>query len=255
MTRVARIIVIGNEKGGAGKSTVAMHVAVALLREGARVAAVDLDVRQRSFAGFFANRVAWAHQAGVHVPHPDVVTPPENAQEWSALRAGPYDFVIADAPGADTEPSRMAHQEADLVVTPINDSFIDFAVLGVVDPVTLEVRRPSHYAEAMWSARKARAVSRGGSIDWVVLRNRLASVEARNRRRIDERLEALAKRIGFQTAVGLRDRVIYREMYPFGLTVSDLSGEVRPIPVSLGHIAARQELRTLLVDLDLLDGT
>lgn len=252
MAHAARIIVIGNEKGGAGKSTVAMHVAVALLREGARVAAVDLDVRQKSFAGFFANRQAWARDARVDLPHPEVVAPPLDAEAWAALRAGPYDFIVADTPGSDTEASRLAHQEADQIVTPMNDSFIDFAVLGVVDPVTLDVRRPSHYAETVWGARKARAVTRGGSIDWVILRNRLASVEARNRRRVDERLDALAKRIGFRPAVGLRDRVIYRELYPFGLTVSDLGSDVRPIPVSMGHIAARQELRTLLVDLDLV---
>ncbi|HWA61068.1 MAG TPA: division plane positioning ATPase MipZ, partial [Caulobacteraceae bacterium] len=169
----------------------------------------------------------------------------------SALGAA-TDFIVIDTPGADTELSRAAHQRADLVVTPMNDSFVDFDVLGVVDPVTLNLVRPSLYAEAVWEARKIRAANRGRSIDWVVLRNRLASVEARNRRRVDERLTALARRVGFRAIAGLRDRVIYRELFPFGLTVADLSPEVRPVQVSLTHVAARQELRALMHELGLV---
>jgi chromosome partitioning protein len=57
--------------------------------------------------------------------------------------------------------------------------------------------------------------------------------------------------VGFRIGPGLRDRVIYRELFPFGLTVADLGPGVRPVPVSLGHIAARQELRALLQALGL----
>ncbi|MGI9169651.1 MAG: division plane positioning ATPase MipZ, partial [Caulobacteraceae bacterium] len=111
---------------------------------------------------------------------------------------------------------------------------------------------PSLYAETVWEARKSRAVRSGRPIDWVVLRNRLASVEARNRRRVDEKLATLARRVGFRPIAGLRDRVIYRELFPFGLTVGDLSRAVRPIQVSLAHVAARQELRVLLLELGLV---
>jgi chromosome partitioning protein len=163
------------------------------------------------------------------------------------------DVIVIDTPGADTDLSRAAHQGADLIVTPMNDSFVDFDMLGVVDPVTLEIMRPSLYAETVWEARKRRAVAWGRPIDWVVLRNRLAPVEARNRRRVDERLATLSRRIGFRAIAGLRDRVIYRELFPFGLTVSDLSRTVRPVQVSLAHVAARQELRLLLHELGLVD--
>jgi chromosome partitioning protein len=111
--------------------------------------------------------------------------------------------------------------------------------------------RPSIYAETVWEARKVKAASRGKSIDWVVLRTRLATTEARNRKRVEDRMVALAKRVGFRMGPGLRDRVIYRELFPFGLTVADLSPGVRPIPVALGHIAARQELRALVQALGL----
>ena len=249
----AHVIVVGNEKGGAGKSTIAIHLAVVLMHEGARVAVIDLDRRQKSTHQFFANRATWAEVQGAALPHPVINLTANDQIELKQGLGQNADFIVIDTPGADTELSRAAHEAADLIVTPMNDSFVDFGVLGHIDPVTLEVLRPSVYAETVWTARKARAVERGGSIDWIVLRNRLASVEARNRRRVDERLENLARRIGFRPIAGLRDRVIYRELYPFGLTVSDLSTRVRPVQVSLTHVAARQELRILMHELGLVE--
>jgi chromosome partitioning protein len=128
----------------------------------------------------------------------------------------------------------------------MNDSFVDFDMLGVVDPVTLELKQHSLYAETVWSCRKQRATVERKQIDWVVLRNRLAPTEARNRRRLDERVEALSKKVGFRVGPGLRDRVIYRELFPFGLTVADLSPQIRPVAMSLQHVAARQELRAVM---------
>ena len=248
----ARIIVVGNEKGGAGKSTIAVHLVTALMHEGARVAVIDLDVRQQSTGHFFGNRRAWAEANGAVLPQPVLFAGDQVAGLEEALGCD-ADVLIADTPGADTELSRAAHQAADLIVTPMNDSFVDFDMLGVVDPVSLTVLRPSLYAETVWEARKSRASQRGRSIDWVVLRNRLASVEPRNRKRVDDRLAALARRAGFRAIAGLRDRVIYRELFPFGLTVDDLSAKVRPVQVSLAHVAARQELRVLMSDLGLIE--
>jgi len=213
---------------------------------------VDLDIRQQSTGHFFANRTAWTKAQGTPLPEPVCYLGDDAGLLETALGA-PADFVVVDTPGADTDLSRQAHQSADMIVTPMNDSFVDFDVLGTVDPVSLAVLRPSLYALTVWEARKARAARRGQSIDWVVLRNRLASVEARNRKRVDERLSALARRAGFRAIAGLRDRVIYRELFPFGLTVSDLSATIRPVQVSLAHVSARQELRGLMGDLGLLN--
>ena len=248
-----RVIVVGNEKGGAGKSTVAVHLAVALCHEGARVSVLDLDQRQQSLGHFFANRARWMEAKGVSLPQPARLEGPRDLSELDERlrRASDGDFLVVDTPGADSELSRGAHQRADLILTPMNDSFVDFDVLGVVDPINLDLVRPSLYSETVWEARKARAAERGRSIDWVVLRNRLASADPRNRRRVDERLAALSRRVGFRILHGLGDRVIYRELFPFGLTVGDLGPNVRPVPVSLGHIAARQELRVLMADLGL----
>ena len=60
----AHVIVLGNEKGGSGKSTTALHIAVALLKAGQRVATIDLDSRQQSFTRYIANRQAWARRTG-----------------------------------------------------------------------------------------------------------------------------------------------------------------------------------------------
>ena len=63
--RPARVIVVGNEKGGSGKSTVAMHVAVALVKaRPERVATIDLDIRQRSLTHYVENRRAWGERIG-----------------------------------------------------------------------------------------------------------------------------------------------------------------------------------------------
>jgi chromosome partitioning protein len=254
-----RIIVFGNEKGGAGKSTLAIHVACGLLHDSFTVSVIDLDMRQQSLNHFFAHRTAWAGAAGVVLPMPvsgledpaaliglDDAEAARRLTEMIEVAAARSDYVVIDTPGADTLVSRVAHRNAELIVTPMNDSFVDFDMLGAVDPVTLELLRPSLYAEVVWESRKQRMMGARKAIDWLLLRNRLATTEARNRRRLDERLQALSKRVGFRLGPGLRDRVIYRELFPFGLTVADLSPTVRPVPVSLTHVAARQELRSVL---------
>lgn len=262
----ASVIVVGNEKGGAGKSTVAIHTATALLHGEAKVAVLDLDLRQQTMGRFFANRATWlkANDAVAPMPMADplaadgvaLAKAPEaevlaRFQEAFDKACDTADFVLIDTPGSDTPISRAAHALADLVVTPMNDSFVDFDMLGVVDPVTLDLVRHSLYAETVWASRKVRAAAERKTIDWVVLRNRLAPTEARNRKRLDERVTALSRKVGFRVGPGLRDRVIYRELFPFGLTIADLSPQIRPVAMSLQHVAARQELRSLMTALGL----
>lgn len=264
-----KVIVVGNEKGGAGKSTVVIHLATALLHMGAKVAVLDLDLRQQSVAHFFQNRRTWASAAGVVLPmsldyrlgdDPAQVAKADAEEALARFETafseamGEADYIIIDTPGADTALSRAAHAKADLIITPMNDSFVDFDMLGQVDPVTLDLVKPSLYAEAVWEARKRKMVFERKSVDWLVLRNRLASTEARNRKRLEERVDALAKRVGFRVGPGMRDRVIYRELFPFGVTVIDLSPTVRPVPVALSHVAARQELRALMQAVGLVGG-
>jgi chromosome partitioning protein len=257
----SQVIVVGNEKGGAGKSTLAIHIVVGLLHAGHKVAIIDLDLRQRSLSHFFANRAAWTAANSQTLPMPTepdlgdgkALAKAEEAQQLAVFEAAfaeaqSADVIVIDTPGGDTPLSRAAHGLADQIVTPMNDSFVDFDLLGQVDPVTLELLKPSIYSESVWEARKHRAITQGrqATIDWLVVTNRLAVTEARNRRRLDERLAKLAKRVGFRVGPGLRDRVIYRELFPFGLTVADLTADIRPVAVSLAHVAARQEMRSLM---------
>jgi chromosome partitioning protein len=250
--RKPHTIVFANEKGGTGKSTTAVHVAIALQSRGARVAAFDLDHRQQTMARYFQNRQETSKRAGRDLP-----TPKFAAHDGESLaRFGETiemldqnaDFLVIDTPGRDDRFGRMAAARADTLVTPMNDSFVDFDLIGQVDPETYKVTRPSFYAELIWDARKARAKSDGATIDWVVLRNRLQHIEARNMRRVSEALDQLAKRVGFRIIPGLGERVIYRELFPKGLTMIDSRefGEM-----GLAHVAARQELREMMAALAL----
>ncbi|OYX65827.1 MAG: ATPase [Sphingomonadales bacterium 32-64-17] len=261
-----QVIVVGNEKGGAGKSTLAIHIVCGLLHAGRRVAILDLDLRQRSMSHFFSHRAAWTAANGVTLPMPiepdlgdgKALARADETEQLSRFEAAfaeaqSAEVILIDTPGGDTALSRVAHARADQIVTPMNDSFVDFDMLGTVDPVTLDLLKPSTYSESVWEARKHRAISEGrhAAIDWVIITNRMAVAEARNRRRLEEKMQKLAKRVGFRVGPGLRDRVIYRELFPFGLTVADLSNEVRPVAVSLAHVAARQEMRNLMQSLGL----
>jgi chromosome partitioning protein len=265
------VIVFGNEKGGTGKTTAAMHVAVALARAGKRVAAIDLDTRQRSFSRQLENRGEWPKRTGKLLAAPELCLMTRSSQrsldaaaEEEAVRLvevfaaveNDFDFVVVDTPGADTQLSRLAHAAADTLVTPLNDSFVDFDLLARVDPATFEIKQPSVYSDLVWDCRKKRLLARKPALDWVVMRNRVAATEARNRRRVSAALDALAERIGFRVAPGFGERVIYRELFPMGLTMLDLPQPGLDISLTMSHVAARQEVRELIVSLKLpgLDG-
>ena len=252
-TKRAHLIVLGNEKGGSGKSTTGVHIAVALAHAGFGVAMLDLDSRQRTVARYLENRVAFATKRGLALPTPDcaVIADGDGDLDTLALRidqASSLDFLVIDTPGRDSALGRAALARADTIVTPINDSFVDFDLIGQVDPETFAVKRPSFYAELIWDARRARAKANGVAVDWVVLRNRLSSLEARNRKRVGAALEALSGRVGFRVVGGLSERVIYREFFPRGLTLLDRAALD---DFSMSHVAARSELRALLAALNL----
>ena len=250
---VAHRIIFANEKGGSGKSTSAVHTAVALAAKGHKVAALDLDTRQRTLGRYLDNRTAIAQRDGLVLAMPvyDTFDPAGNISIEDRLNsmAEGADFLIVDTPGRDDDYVRSAISTADTLVTPINDSFIDLDLIGQVDPDNYKVKRPSFYAELVWDARKVRAKSDGGTVDWVVLRNRLQHLEARNMRRVAAALAELSKRVGFRVIPGLSERVIYRELFPKGLTLLDLAaiGE----DAGLAHVAARGELRELIAGLEL----
>lgn len=261
----AHIIVVGNEKGGSGKSTTAMHIVVSLLKQGMKVAVVDLDSRQKSLARYLENRGNYASQHNLVLTMPDVhvlersmdgTVEDMQAQDEETFYgllekiSSQNDFVLFDCPGSDIYLSRLAHASADTLITPINDSFVDLDLLARVNPDNYQVESLSLYSEMVWEARKQRALKDRGSIDWVVMRNRTSALDAKNKRRVHSALSQLEKRVGFRYVPGLGERVIYREMFPKGLTLVDLrdtAGE----RMTMSHVAARQEIRRLMEDLKL----
>lgn len=248
------VIVFANEKGGTGKSTTAVHVAIALAAKGARVAALDLDHRQRTLGRYLDNRAATMKRMGRDLPMPRHATHDGESQgrfdELLGELSTGADFLVIDTPGRDDPFARIAVTNADTLVTPMNDSFVDFDLIGQVDPDDFKVTRPSFYSELIWESRKKRARADGATIDWVVLRNRLQHIEARNMRRVSEAIQQLSRRVGFRVVPGLSERVIYRELFPQGLTMLDSRefGEM-----ALSHVAARQELREMMAGLALPD--
>ncbi|MEM8934989.1 MAG: division plane positioning ATPase MipZ [Pseudomonadota bacterium] len=264
---MTHVIVLGNEKGGSGKSTAAMHVIVALLKSGARVGAIDLDLRQQSLSRYLENRKKFCENKNKELELPVVSTvepcsldsrDASQKRETENLKAGLQalagcDFAVIDCPGANTHLSRIAHLHADTIVTPLNDSFIDFDLLARIDPKTGDIAGPSMYSEMVWNARKHRAMSGvPGGIDWVVMRNRLSSTRARNKLVMGDKLERLSERIGFRMAKGFGERVIYRELFPLGLTLLDLGGRDAPVRLStMSHVTARLEIRALIAAMNL----
>ena len=256
---MAHIITIGNEKGGAGKSTLSMHLACGLMYSGARVGMVDIDIRQRTFERFTTNRSTYAKENGLDIPMPVVGSLPKKLDDISPEQAfaevldilnEKVDFILLDCPGALTRLSEMAHALSDTLVTPLNDSFIDFDLLGQVDSSGEKVLRPSLYAEMVWNARQERQRQGFKPLDWVVVRNRLARQHMHNKRKISAALQDLSKRIGFRLVPGLSDRVIFKELFPKGLTILDPDAGSG---FSLSNIAAKQEIRDLLLGLELPD--
>jgi chromosome partitioning protein len=268
----AHVVVLGNEKGGAGKSTTAMHVAVALMNVGQRVATIDVDSRQRTFTRYIENRRAWARKTslGLKVPmhfcvaRGSTLRLDENeAIEFSGFAEAvgaveqSHDFVIVDTAGTDNYLTRLAHSLADTLVTPLNDSFVDLDVIGIIDATTYGVVGESHYAAMVRDARRQRRAIDGTHMDWVVVRNRMSMLGSRNKRLVAEGLSELSARLGFRCAEGLAERLVYREFFPRGLTaLDDLDQATLGTRPSLAHVTARAEVMSLIGGLRLpLDAT
>lgn len=262
---MAHIIVVGNEKGGAGKSTVSMHVATALARLGHKVSALDLDLRQRSMGRYAENRHEFLKNEGLVLPSPtchdlpeidpNSLKPGENIYDHrlsaavSRLEAD-SDFILIDCPGSHTRLSQVAHSLADTLITPLNDSFVDFDLLARIDPQGEKILGPSVYSEMVWNARQLRAQAGLKPIDWVVIRNRVGTQRMVNKEKMERAVRMLSERIGFRVAPGFSERVIFRELFPRGLTLLDLK-DIGVKQLNISNIAARQELRDMMKALNL----
>jgi chromosome partitioning protein len=264
----SRIVVVGNEKGGSGKSTVAMHIAIALIKSNHRVASIDLDSRQKTFTHYIENRFAWSQhiECDLKIPNHlyfvenmDHPTAEDEAADGQSLidqiekLSRISDYIVIDTPGRDSYLGRLAHSFANILITPLNDSFVDLDVLGTVDRETLSITGTSHYAQMVEEARVRGRGRYGASFDWIVLRNRLSTLGSRNTRCVSEALRQLSQRLHFRYVEGLGERVIFREFYPRGLTALDtMEGATLGTRPTMSHLTSRLEVRALLGAVGLL---
>ena len=265
--RSAHVIVVANEKGGTGKSTVSIHLTIALLKAGYRVASIDLDTRQRTLTRFFENRESWGRSNGrtVELPHhraPERGTSKNLAdneqREFSEFADAvgdvehDYEFLVIDTPASDSYLMRLAHSLADTLVSPVNDSFIDVDVFSRVHHDRTQRGAVAQYADLVLEARRRRRQADAGIIDWVLVRNRVASIQSNNARQVASSLSRLGAELQFRTAEGLHDRVIFRELFPIGLTALDAIEEAtRTGTLTASQTAAREEILALVDTLQL----
>lgn len=260
MSQHAHIIVLGNEKGGSGKSTTAMHVAIGLLRLGYSVGSIDLDARQGTFSRYMANRFDYSSRERLSLPIP-LHFPIESSKAETVIAQEEQDriflemaleelnhqvdFIVIDTPGSDGFLGQLAHSYADTLITPMNDSFVDLDVLARISPETREIRGPSVYTRMVQMQKEIRKARNGETIDWIVMRNRLSSLDARNKREVGELLQSISEKYGFRLAPGFGERVIFRELFLKGMTLLDLKEDPEH-QMTLSAVSARQEIRDLI---------
>ncbi len=256
----AHIIVLGNEKGGSGKTTSAMHLIISLLKLGFKVGSIDIDSRQQSLSRYIENRDLSHKKNNLPLEIPDHIVIPKskssNLMEGAREEEDKFlqalsdlsvnnDFVVIDTPGSDAPLSRLAHSYANTLITPINESFIDVDLLGRISADNFEVITPGIYSAMFWEQKLKRAARDKGEIRWVVVKNRISSLDTLNRRNIQSALDKLAKKLGFIIAPGFSDRVIFKELFLHGLTLHD-AGITNLVRINTSMIAARQELREFI---------
>ncbi|MDR3179935.1 MAG: division plane positioning ATPase MipZ [Holosporaceae bacterium] len=248
------IIVFGNEKGGTGKSTLAMHISVYLLNSGFQVGTIDVDARQGTFTQYLEHRKA--SPLDLTLPQHMAIAK-SSLEDKEKAKADEYDrfcralqqmstcdYLVIDTPGNDTFLSQLAHSSANTLITPLNESFVDLDVLVKIFGDNLKTMRPSIYAEMVWNQRKERAKKGLKPTDWIVVKNRLNTFYSKNRGDVNIVLEELSKRIGFRLGIGFSERVIFRELFLSGTTLLDMENTGHSL--SLSHVSARQELRELV---------
>lgn len=257
----ARVVVVGNEKGGSGKTTIAMHLAIGLLQRGAAVGAVDLDSHQQSLSRYLDNRQMWCRDNDVALAAPEHRLIEQSSQdsrsaayqqdlgalqEELAALGSRCDIILLDCPAGDGSLSRAAHSLADVLITPLNDSFVDLDPLLQFRPGVFQVLALGSYFRMLWEIRNERHRSGCPAFDWIVLRNRLSGLADQNKRNLAHVLGKVAPIMRFHLAEGLGERIIFRQLFQQGLTLFDIDEPKTSILSTHSHQVARSELSVLL---------
>ncbi|MBR2922497.1 MAG: AAA family ATPase [Alphaproteobacteria bacterium] len=250
----AHIIVIANEKGGTGKSTLSMHLAIKLLYENFKVAVIDLDGRQGSLSKYIENRRIFCSKNNIYIPSPvhyifEPVAKEANKKEIEDLitdLSSRFDAIIIDTPGGRNYLFELAHKFLHTLITPISDSLVDLSAIADINPDNGEIIKAGHYAEFVWETKKKLASKELPYLNWIVCGNKISALRSKNKELIFSKLSSLAKLYGFRFTEGLKDRVIYKELFLDGLTILDMNSPKLHRRLNVSHLAAKMELNSLV---------
>ncbi len=226
------IIVVGGIKGGTGKSTIAFHLATHAFLSGKKIMTYDCDYPQFSFSRYYENRKknktvkTWEE----HYPIKDISNMPEMKNDV---------INIIDTPGRYDENILNIHKKADIIITPINDSFMDIDTVMKIEQERWT--QPGQYYQVIFENKKNMKESL-----WLVVRNRSSNVNSKHKKLVEEKLNDLAKRLNFTVMKGLKERNIFRELFSHGLTVLDIESN----KMAISHLAAKMEIKTIWKSID-----
>lgn len=118
-----RVLAIAGQKGGAGKTTLAVHMAVAAQAAGLRVGLIDADPQ--------GSAAAWASARSPEAPRLTVapLVGAEVRRGVEAARGDGFDLVLVDTPPHATASTASALPGADLILLPVRPSVLDLAAL------------------------------------------------------------------------------------------------------------------------------
>ena len=105
------------------------------------------------------------------------------------------------------------------------------------------------YSNMVFECKKQRALKDKKEIEWYVIRNRISGTTTINMQNIEEAINKLSSKYGFKVISGFGDRVIFKELFLDGLTLSD--AKISPkIKMNLSLVAARNELRGIVKEIE-----
>jgi cellulose biosynthesis protein BcsQ len=245
-----QVVTISGFKGGTGKTTIAALLGVAAVKDGLRVASLDLDRNTRNLSSFLMLRRASRLAAPDHVMLMDMETETRNAKPKHSGRLEPlvrmarmdgYDLLLIDTSSGNLADVYEAHLLADVILTPMNESPADMH--GLFAPVGSLAAPKVNYRDMIETVRFDRRRAGLPVQRWHVVMNRVSPLPSRVAAVVNSRIEALSAEAGFESVFQIRDRVAHRALALEGRSVFDETPDGR---LTMSELAGRSEVRTLL---------
>jgi cellulose biosynthesis protein BcsQ len=252
MEDLMQVVTISGFKGGTGKTTVASLLGVAAVKDGLRVASLDLDRNTRNLSSFLTLRRAAKLASPDHVMLMDLDESkkhknagPKHTGRLEPLvrmaRLDGYDLLIIDTSSGNLVDVYEAHLLADVILTPMNESPADMH--GLFAPAGSKAAPKINYREMIETVRFDRRRAGLPVQRWHVVMNRVAALPTKIGFTITDKVEELSREAGFEAIWRLRDRVAHRALALEGRTVFDEPAEGR---LTMSELAGRSEVRALL---------